>query len=179
MADMGCYEHPDRKVVGSCPKCGKFMCKECVEKYSSKLCETCEKERLAEEDKKLAAKKAQLKGQANSLKNDAKKDLIKAAVISIAFGIFGFIVGSSDETVNMGLTMAYMFAGFPWGWNVIKQIMDDGVMFFAALNGNWFVAFFIKAVLGAVIGALIWPFIIGWKIYKFVKANNVAKNIDK
>jgi len=178
MADMGCYEHPDRKVVGSCPKCGKFMCKECVEKYSSKLCETCEKERLAEEEKKAEAKKNQLKGQAKQIKENALKDLIKAAIFSIAFGIFGFVVGSSDEN-GMGLTMAYMLAGFPWGWNVIKQLMDDGFMFFAALSGNWLVAFFIKLVLGMFIGALIWPFIIAWKVYKLIKANNLVKNIEK
>lgn len=58
---MGCYEHSERKVVATCAKCGKFMCRECAEKYKSKLCESCEKERISEENAKIEQQKAQVK----------------------------------------------------------------------------------------------------------------------
>ena len=54
---MGCFYHPDATVVASCPKCGKFLCKDCAEKYESKLCDKCEAERIAQIEKNKAQKK--------------------------------------------------------------------------------------------------------------------------
>ncbi len=174
---MECYKHEGRKVIGSCPQCGKFMCKECTEKYESHLCEECEAKAREVAQKQLDAKKANLQRQTKENKNQALKDLIGGAVLSLIFGIIGFAAGSDGGS---GFTMAYMFAGFPWGYKFINKIMDDGVMFLAALAGNWLVALIIKLVLGALVGAFIWPFIIGIRIYRFIKANNLdkeAKNI--
>lgn len=170
---MECYKHEGRKVVGTCPQCGKFMCKECTEKYESHLCEDCEAKAQEKVQKQLAAKKAQLQQLTKDNKNQALKDLIGGAVLSLIFAIIGFAVGGDSGT---GLTTAYMFAGFPWGYKFISKIMDDGVMFFAALGNFWLVALIIKIGLGALIGAIIWPFIIGFRVYKFVKANNADKD---
>lgn len=170
---MECYKHEGRKVVGSCPQCGKFMCKECTEKYESHLCEECEAKVQEKAKKQLEAKKAQLQQLTKENKNQALKDLIGGAVLSLVFAIIGFAIGSDSGS---GLTFAYLLAGFPWGYKFICKIMDDGVMFLAALAGNWFVALFIKIVIGALIGAIIWPFIIGIRVYKFVKANNADKD---
>ena len=73
--------------------------------------------------------------------------------------------------------MAYMLAGFPWGYKLIDKLMDDGVMFFAALAGNFLVALIIKLILGMLVGCIAWPIIIGYRIYKFVQANNVHKSV--
>ena len=69
-----------------------------------------------------------------------------------------------------------MLAGFPWGWKLISKILDGDFMFFAALTNNFLVTFLIKLILGGVIGAIVWPFIIGYKIYLVVKAHNLEKS---
>lgn len=171
---MGCYKHPKETVVGTCPECGKFLCKECTDKYDSHLCEGCEEKRLEKEEKTKAAKKAQLQKDVGALRNDALKSLIIGVVVSLIFGIIGFSIGKSDGN---GMMMAYMLAGFPWGYKLIDKLMDDGVMFFAALAGNFLVAFIIKLVLGMLIGCIAWPIIIGFRIYKFVQANNIHKSV--
>ena len=38
-------------------------------------------------------------------------------------------------------------------------------------------AFIIKLVLGMLIGCIAWPIIIGFRIYKFVQANNIHKSV--
>ena len=43
---MGCYKHPKETVVGTCPECGKFLCKECTDKFDSLLCEVCKEKRV-------------------------------------------------------------------------------------------------------------------------------------
>ena len=175
-SNVGCFKHPDEKVVGSCSKCGKFMCKACMDKYESHLCEDCEKKRKEENQKKQDAKKAQLQKNAGELKSEALKSLIIGAVVSLIFGFVGYSLGKSDGN---GLMMGYMLAGFPWGYKLISKIIDDGVLFFAALAGNLLIAYIIKFVLGMLIGAIAWPISIGYRIYKYVKADSLHKETKK
>lgn len=170
---MGCFNHPEATAVASCPKCGKFLCKECAQKNASKLCDDCEAERIAQNNKDAEKRKADFHNRTKAVKNDSIIDLVKSAVISLIFAFIGFQVGKADGN---GLTFAYMFAGLPWGWKVISKIMDSGVMFFAALSNNFLIAFIIKFVLGELIGAFVWPFIIGYKIYLVIKAHNLEKS---
>lgn len=38
---MNCYYHEERAAVAQCTKCGKGLCKECVDKYTPILCDDC------------------------------------------------------------------------------------------------------------------------------------------
>ena len=71
----------------------------------------------------------------------------------------------------------YITMRFPWGYKLIDKLMDDGVMFLMQLCGNFLVAFIIKLVLGMLVGCIAWPIIIGFRIYKFVQANNIHKSV--
>lgn len=177
-ANMGCYNHPSRTVVANCPKCGKFMCKECAEKYESKLCDSCEKERLEQVKKNREAKVENLHKQAKNVKKDTIKDLVVAAVLSIVCAVIGFSIGNSDGN---GLSMAWMFAGFPWGWKLINQVMTGNLMgwLIVLTEKFWIVAYIIKFALALFIGMFTWPIIIGYKIYLVVKANNLEKDFKK
>lgn len=117
--------------------------------------------------------KEQIHNKAKAAKTDSIIDLVKAVAISLVFAIIGFMIGKED---GQGLTFAYMLAGFPWGWKLISKLMDDGVMFLAALADKFLVVLIIKLVLGGFIGAIVWPFIIGYKIYLVVKAHNLEKS---
>lgn len=112
--------------------------------------------------------------QTEAARNEALKSLIIGVAVSLIFGFIGYSAGKADGN---GTMMAYMLAGFPWGYKMIDKLMDDGVMFFAALAGNFWVAFFIKLVLGMLIGCIAWPIIIGYRVYNFVAANNAHKNV--
>lgn len=120
------------------------------------------------------AENEQIHNEAKAAKNDSIIDLVKAAAISLIFAFIGFQIGKAD---GQGLTFAYMLAGFPWGWKLISKLMDGGVMFLAALADKFLIVLFIKLVLGGVIGAIVWPFIIGYKIYQVIKAHNIEKSV--
>lgn len=170
---MGCFEHPDKTVVATCPKCGKFMCKECAEKYKSKLCETCEKESIENQ-------KAQVKNNAKVYKEESLKELIKVAVVSLALGVLGFCIASSEGT-GQAFTMAWLLAGFPWGWKIINRLMDGNMMtwFIVLTDKFWIVAYVIKFALAFMIGAVLWPFKLGISIYHFISAKKLENNINK
>ncbi len=38
---MKCFNHPEREAVATCQKCGKGLCKECAEKHTPCLCDSC------------------------------------------------------------------------------------------------------------------------------------------
>ncbi len=166
---MKCYYHESKDAVGTCKDCGKSLCKTCVDKYESGLCEACEKKRKEKIQKELDIKKENLKKNAKSVKNDTIKDLVIAAVLSLICGIFGFAIG--------GFQGLLMTIGFPWGWKFINQIMTGNFMSWLIILTEkfWLVAYIIKFGLALIIGAFTWPFIIGYKIYLFVKANNFEK----
>lgn len=178
---MGCYEHPESTVVATCKNCGKFMCKECAEKYESKLCEECEKQRLEKVKKQEEEQKQHVKNNAKNYKKETVKDLVKVAIISGVLAIIGFCLGNSDG-IGTAFTMAWLLAGFPWGWKIINQLMDGNMMTWLIIltESFWIAAYVIKFALAFLIGACVWPFKLGISIYRVVSAKkleNKANNI--
>lgn len=177
---MGCYEHPERTVVATCNKCGKFMCKECAEKNQSKLCDSCEQERIANEKQEFENKKAQVKKNVKNYKKDTTKELIKVAIISGVLAIIGWSIGSSDGAGN-AFTMAWLLAGFPWGWKIINQIMDGNMMTWLIILTEkfWIVAYIIKFGLAFLIGSIAWPIKLGLSIYHVVSAKRIENKVNE
>ena len=177
---MGCYVHPEERVVATCKNCGKFMCRECAEKYESKLCEECEKLRITREQQQQENKKVQAKVAAKDYKNETVKGLVKVALISGILGIIGFCMGSS-EGIGNGITFAWLLAGFPWGWKIINKIMDGNLMtwFIILTEKFWIVAYVIKFALAFMIGAFVWPFKLGISIYRVVSAKKIENNANQ
>lgn len=177
---VGCFNHPERTVVASCPNCGKFMCKECATKYESKLCENCEKERIAKEKQEYENMKQGHKARAKSYKKDTVKELIKLSVITIVLAVIGYSIGSSDGVGN-GITMAWLLAGFPWGWKIINQLMDGNMMtwFIILTEKFWIVAYIIKFALAFFIGIFAWPIKFIITIYHVVTAKKYEKDVEK
>ena len=175
---MGCYEHPERTVVATCSKCGKFMCKEFAEKYESKLCEACESKRVKEEEANLNAKKEKLKNDSQEYLNTTKKDLIWTFVKTGIGAAIGLVLGLEEGTVSMAILFMYMFGAFPWGWKYVKNAIDTGDWAWLAVAGNsiWYLIFgiFFKFLLAMLIGLVAMP--IG--IFKSIKNFKEAKKFD-
>ncbi len=166
---MKCYYHENKDAVGTCKECGKSLCKTCVDKYKSGLCESCEQKRKEKAQKVLDDKKAKLKMDAKSVRNDTIKDLVVAGVLSVVCAIIGYSIE--------GFQGLLMFIGFPWGWKLINQLMTGNFMgwLMVLTDKFWIVAYILKFGLALFIGAFTWPFFIGYKIYIFIKANNFEK----
>lgn len=176
---MGCYEHPERTVVATCSKCGKFMCKECAEKYESKLCEACEQERIKAESEKNAKEKEDLKNASESNVKMSKKELTSVLIKTGIGAAIGLFIGLEAGSIGMVLVYMYMFGGFPWGWKYVKDAIDTGDWAWLAFAGNsiWYLVFgiFLKLLLAILIGLVAMPM----GIFKAVKNFNTAKNLDK
>ena len=167
---VGCFNHPERTVVATCPNCGKFMCRECAEKNKSKLCDTCEQERVQ-------GAKDHIKGQAKAIKKDSIGELIKMLVISVILGIIGFSIG---EDFSQRFTMAWILIGFPWGWKIVNQIMTGNFMTWLIVltESAWLVAYIIKFGLAGLIGMFAWPIKLILTIYNVVSARNLEKSVS-
>ncbi len=180
---MGCYEHNDRTVVATCPKCGKFMCRECAEKYKSKLCESCENERIKEEEEKAEQQKARVKNNAKANVETSKKQLRGVIIKSAIFGIIGILLGMDSGSFVNGLIFAYIFAALPWGWKYVKNAIDTGEWAWLAAwtNNIWLLVFgiFFKFALAILIGIFAMPIGIFKAIKNFNDAKKMQENINK
>ena len=89
---MKCYYHESKEGVGTCKGCGKSLCKSCIDKYESGLCESCEGKRLKKEEDEVLNQKNELKRQANYNVEVAKKQLKKTIIKSVIFGVIGIFL---------------------------------------------------------------------------------------
>ena len=175
---MGCFEHPEKTVVATCAKCGKFMCRECAEKNESKLCDSCEAERVKKEKENLAQRKEQLKSDSKDHLKMTQKQLIGQLVKTGIGAAIGLFVGLEAGSFGMVILYMYMFGGFPWGWSFVKNAIDTGdwAWFAVIFNNVWLLIFgiFFKLALAMLIGLVAMP--IG--IFRAVKDFKEAKKFD-
>lgn len=176
---MGCFEHPEKTVVATCSKCGKFMCRECAEKYESKYCESCEKERISIEKATKEKQEAELKHKAKDIKELTKKELIGVIIKSSIGAILGFAMGI-NEGILSALAIAYMFAGIPWGWKFTQGFVSEASWWAVWFNNGWLMFFgvILKFALAILIGAVAMPIGIIKAIINFNKAKKLEQEIN-
>ena len=170
---MSCYKHQGRNVVGSCKQCGKFMCQECLDENKNGLCPDCSKEQYEQKKKNYQAN-------VKANQSNAVGELIKIALISGVLAVIGFMIASGDG-ISSGITMAWLFAGFPWGWKIINQILTGDTMtwFLVMTEKFWIIAYIIKFALAFFIGAVAWPFKLIFSIINVVKAKKLSEEAKK
>ena len=96
---MNCYFHQDRAAVTQCQGCGKYLCKECAEKYNKEgdshnfiLCDACYLEHI--------------KGY--------RKSFFKKFGIGVLLAIIGcFVIGN---VFFEGIGYAFFLILLPYGW---------------------------------------------------------------
>ena len=130
-----CYHHPDEPAEGQCARCGKYICRDCVEAYTvaigeyagESLCYDCCQDLVAENVSTL------------------KKQRRKIIALFIAT-IIGVVIGAMFLSVNTvaGLICMFWFGSF-WWWikNTIRAWWNNPA-------GRSFAGF-----IGAGIGGLI------------------------
>lgn len=175
---MNCYHHPDRVAVATCAKCGKNLCKECVDSseftYDNKpLCRDCNREEAI----------AQL---ANA-KSERTKNLIKMIILSVtvAIGLPLFIYGCCIEGGNgadfiLGGLFVMCIGGVPYAWRItkrskeekIRDAADDWVADQEGVGGslvNSLIRGLVRIALVVVFGSIAAPILLIVSIVRFVK----------
>lgn len=157
---MKCYNHPDRDSVATCQKCGKFLCKECADKYQPFLCDNCYKELRQKEIDDLV-----------SARNQFKKTLKISCVLAIICAIITL------------LTDHYTFPGYfaliafflPWGWKYSNLL---GLSWFFNLNPTGIVLMLLYYILKAIIAAIVGVFCFIAAINKYRKIKKAEKTAE-
>jgi len=90
-------------AVVQCHNCGKGMCSDCSERFTSLLCETC----LLENNEQV------------------KKRVIVSFKISIIFAVIGVYVGVHSGSRGMAGAIGYAYLGLsvPWGYSFFGRFI--------------------------------------------------------
>lgn len=173
---MKCFNHPDREAVATCQKCGKGLCRECAEKYTPCLCDSCadqiqrnrQQQAQAQEDSRKAKYKAALV--------DTRSEFIKTALIGVALAVFAVVF---MMTRNAGTPLSYylklLVLGFcvPFGWKFLTYLQSFFPVWIIGSFGFWFCYLVFKVFFSTIVGV---PAMI-YQVIKTVSAQNKIKKM--
>lgn len=175
---MKCFNHPDREAVATCQKCGKGLCRECAEKYTPCLCDTCAAQVKRSEQEQAKNKEEQRKQKYKDALVNTRSEFIKTAGIGIVVAIIGVwwtATQSQSGELYGFLDYVGLFFGYfciPFGWKFLTYLQS---FFPISLFGTWwfwFIYIVVKVFLSVFIG-------IPTFIYQLVKTILTQRNINK
>ena len=175
---MKCFNHPEREAVATCQKCGKGLCRECAEKYTPCMCESCVIQTQRDKQQQAQRKEEERKQKYKNALVDTRSEFIGTSVIGIVVMIaFTFWLGNpfNDPITYHSFIdcMGFFLATFciPFGWKFITYLQS---FFPVTLFGTlwfWFIFIVIKLFLSILIG-------IPAFIYQLVRTILVQRKIN-
>lgn len=152
---MKCYYHPDRDAVGTCADCGKFLCKECLDRWTEPVCNDCISKECVQQ------------------KKAARDELIMGLVCGILLGLaMAALVIANPQSEKLSVLSWLVFGfiqgfGFVLAWNWLKKLTSgihfNGILILPIIG--WAIYYMGKFVFGFMIAwfiaipvALIRPF---------------------
>ena len=127
---MKCFNHPEREAVATCQKCGKGLCRECAEKYTPCMCESCAVQTQRAKQQQALRKEEERKQKYKNALVDTRSEFIGTCVIGIVVAI-AFILWTEpnhDPAEYYGFIdyVGYFFAAFciPFGWKFITYLQS-------------------------------------------------------
>ncbi len=176
---MKCFNHPEREAVATCQKCGKGLCRECAEKHTPCLCDTCAVQIQRSRQEQAQNKEDQRKQKYKDALVDTRSEFIKTSVIGILIGILGIWLGRWDSA-NTG--EIYSFAEYvglfcvwfcvPFGWKLLTYLQSFVPVSLFGTFWFWIIYGAVKVVLSAIIG-------IPAFIYQLVKTIFAQRKMNK
>ena len=145
----------DTPAVGFCTTCGRGLCKPCTDAYEPLTCHSCFAKAHAAE------------------RVDLSRQYKKLILWSVALGLMRLWIGCSAVAYSraphprgtipppptpffMPLILAWLFAGIPWGWNILSKVTSR---FFLILPVIGWLLYFVYTVSASVmIGWIVMPF---------------------
>ena len=149
---MKCYNHPNEDTVAQCQHCGKGLCEKCAQKWSSPICDDCQRNLIDEE---LA-----------SVNSELRVYIIAAVVGAILVGA-GSIPNGLGNGIAGIIWGAIVFPMYPAGWKWLNHLTDYFV--FLGTPVFWLIYLIIKLVLSAIVGIVALPYRL-FTIYRRRKA---------
>lgn len=177
---MNCYHHPDQVAVATCAKCGKSLCKDCVDQSeftidNKPLCRDCNREEAVAHLQEAVGER--------------RKNLIKIIImgITVAIGLPLFLYGCATDGngadfIIFGL-LVMCIGGVPTAWRITKRskeeklrdAADDWVADQEGIGGslvNSLIRGLLRIVLVVVFGSIAAPILLIIAIVRFIKGKN-------
>lgn len=173
---MKCFNHPEREAVATCQKCGKGLCRECAEKYTPCMCDTCVAQIQREQQQQAQSKEEQRKRKYKDALVDTRSEFIKTAVIGVVIGIIlmyflsrgnGYSYGFFDYVVVFGAGF-----GIPFGWKLLTYFQSFFPLFIIGSFFFWIIYGAIKVVVSIYVGVPAF-------IYQLIKTISAQKQLNK
>lgn len=171
---MKCFNHTEREAVATCQKCGKGLCKECAEKYTPCLCDTC----AAKVQRQVQDKEDQQKQKYKDALVDTRSEFIKTTIIGVLVGILVVWFMTQTKYGNVESSFAdcagYFLVGLciPFGWKFLTYLQSFFPIFLLGTFWFWIIYLAVKVVLSMFIG-------IPAFIYQLVKTIFTQRKISK
>ena len=155
---MKCFNHTERDAVATCQKCGKGLCKECAEKHTPCMCDSCAAQVRRNKQQQAKKKEEQQKQKYKDALVDSRSEFIGTAAIGILVGIFTvwYMTKSEYRTVDAGFVnyIGYFFVGLciPFGWRFLTYLQSFFPLTIWGTFWFWIIYGIIKLVLSIIVG---------------------------
>lgn len=172
---MKCFNHTEKEAVATCQKCGKGLCRECAEKYTPCMCDTCAAQIQQSKQEQAQNRENQRKQKYKAALVDTRSEFIKTTIIGILISIIvTWWVANHRNLSSLGDYVNTIVAWFfvPFGWKFLTYLQS---FFPISLFGTfwfWIIYIAIKAVLSVIVG-------IPAFIYQLVRTILVQRKINK
>lgn len=155
---MRCFNHPEREAVATCQKCGKGLCKECAEKYTPCMCDSCATQTQRDRQQQAKNKEEQRKQKYRDALVDSRSEFITTTVIGIIVGIvfLWFMTKSNyapDESSFVDC-VSYFFLGIcvPFGWKFLTYLQSFFPLSIFGTFWFWIIYGAVKLILSMIVG---------------------------
>jgi uncharacterized Tic20 family protein len=152
---MKCFNHPDIDAVATCQKCGKGLCRECAEKHTPCLCDSCAEQIQRDKQRQAENKEEQKKQKYKDALVDTRSEFIKTTLIGAVIGLLlvWFMKGQHSD-LGFGECVMYFCFGIciPFGWKLLTYLQSFIPISLLGTFWFWFIYVIVKAVISIFIG---------------------------
>ena len=155
---MKCFNHTEKEAVATCQKCGKGLCRECAEKYTPCMCDSCAAQVQRSKQEQAKNKEEQRKQKYKNALVDSRSEFIVTTAIGILVGIIlaWYMSTNSHRNIDTGFVdyMGWFFIGIcvPFGWKLLTYMQSFFPLSIFGTLWFWIIYGAIKLVLSMIIG---------------------------
>lgn len=194
----GCYNHPERKAVATCSKCGVGLCESCVRKdfEGRVVCPSCHRDELRRENKELYQEYKEFRkalkergGQFSQGKDFIRPGIIGGLLVIITILAYSFVpelrehvsysVASLEAEGGMGgvvlffVLLEYWWFSVPFCYIVVRDLFPPRYSLFEGVPTRILVATMVSPLIGGLVFTFYWVRFVIRKIRSRKKKDNV------
>ena len=150
---MKCFNHIKIEAVATCQKCGKGLCRECAEKYTPCMCDTCASRIQREQQQQAQSKEEQRKQKYRDALVDTRGEFITTTIIGVFIGLF-FVFVARDPSLTFVDYLGGFFLGIcvPFGWKFLTYLQSFFPLTIFGTSWFWLIYGVVKLVLSMIVG---------------------------